>query len=581
MSPSPKLAEGPRRLFSESRRAIAAAFGISPAQRVAVVRAMLERHGRERASYWLQLVLAMGIATYGLVLGSTGVVIGAMLVSPLMGPLVEIGMGLVTGSAQLVLYAAWRTLASIGAVIACSAGLTLLLPYHELTSEIAARTAPTLIDLYVASFCAIAAAYTTARTSSETISAAAGTAISIALVPPLCVVGWGLGGHELAVSAGAGLLFTANFCAILFFAVAAFVVLGFDEVPVQDVGAGGGTRLDAVAGRMHRFLGARYGWILRFLMPMLFVAAVFFPLRRALGEVAWKARVRAQVEQILDASPAAKNALRSSVVVEYHAVSVRLLIIGNTEAAARLKRELGAPIAAAGAGGPSNVEVVAIPDEQAVRLATEGMLARRAPPTPTAPPPPDLDDVRRRLDAALRRVWPQQAGGLREFRLIVSHDGAPTLEVIHFGPPLGAPGIELLRGALRAEFGVALDVRDRALPTEPAGGAPDAPGPWLSTLAAVATDVSRAGVGFLCVTVPEKPAGARKADPYADLRHDVAGVLARLAEDRTQMRLGAALSFEVAESPCPWPNAGQDAGVDGGDGGAGPQDAASDVRSRR
>ena len=79
---------------------IAAAFGIQPADREAIVRAMLERSGRESAGYWLQLLLAMGIASLGLVLGSTAVVIGAMLISPLMGPIIELGMGLALDEAQ-------------------------------------------------------------------------------------------------------------------------------------------------------------------------------------------------------------------------------------------------------------------------------------------------------------------------------------------------------------------------------------------------------------------------------------------------------------------------------------------------
>ena len=113
------------------RERLAAIVGVTPDARIATVRAMVARHGKDRIGYWLPLILSMGIATYGLVLGSTGVVIGAMLVSPLMGPLVEIGMGLAVGSPLLVLHSTLRTAASLGVVIGLSALLTLFLPYHE------------------------------------------------------------------------------------------------------------------------------------------------------------------------------------------------------------------------------------------------------------------------------------------------------------------------------------------------------------------------------------------------------------------------------------------------------------------
>ncbi|MGH7294278.1 MAG: DUF389 domain-containing protein, partial [Polyangiaceae bacterium] len=318
---------------------------------------MLNRHGKERAGYWLQLVLSMGIATYGLVLGSTGVVIGAMLVSPLMSPLVEIGMGLVTGSAVLVLHSAIRTAASSVVVVGSSALLTYLLPYHELTAEIAARTAPTLLDLYVASFCALAAAYTTARQSSDTVAAAAGTAISIALVPTLCVVGWGIGTGSVHVSTGAALLFTANLCAILLFTVVVFLVFAFDAVPVEL--ADEGSTSDRIAAWLHGFLGARYGPALRLLMPVALVAAVFFPLRRALDEVAWKTRVRTEVERVLAELPPAQAAVQSSVVVANGSVSLRLVVVGSPHDASALGTALQTQIEHATGVMPS-VEVTAV-----------------------------------------------------------------------------------------------------------------------------------------------------------------------------------------------------------------------------
>ena len=248
-------------------------------------------------------------------------VIGAMLVSPLMGPLVEVGMGLAVGSPLLVLHSTIRTGVSLGVVVGLSTLLTLLLPYHELNGEILARTSPTLLDLYIASFCAIAAAYPTLLQGSDTVTAAAGTAISIALVPPLCVVGWGLGSGKLLIARGAALLFTANLCAILLFTVIVFLLLAYDAVDVErlEKGAASESRhVDRLALWLRTFVGSKYGSALRLLLPLAFAGAVFVPpaagpLRGGLGG----ARAR-RVQRILDGLPRARHAVRSSVAVQRH-----------------------------------------------------------------------------------------------------------------------------------------------------------------------------------------------------------------------------------------------------------------------
>src|SRR6478735_5093010 len=150
---------------------IAAALDVDEKQRAQTVMTMIENNARHAPGYWLQLLLSMGIATLGLVLNSTAVVIGAMLISPLMGPILEVGMGFAVGSPFLVLRAAIRVTLSIIIVIASAALLTRFLPIHEVTSEIASRTAPTALDLLIAIFCALAAAYTTVRPTSDTTSA--------------------------------------------------------------------------------------------------------------------------------------------------------------------------------------------------------------------------------------------------------------------------------------------------------------------------------------------------------------------------------------------------------------------------
>jgi uncharacterized hydrophobic protein (TIGR00271 family) len=118
------------------------ALGSSVEGRSALLASMVRREARDTTSYWLSLVVSIGIATLGLVVGSSAVVIGAMLIAPLMGPILELAMGLAAGSPFLVLHSAGRIGRSVIVAVGGAALITLLLPFHELNAEISARTSP-------------------------------------------------------------------------------------------------------------------------------------------------------------------------------------------------------------------------------------------------------------------------------------------------------------------------------------------------------------------------------------------------------------------------------------------------------
>jgi uncharacterized hydrophobic protein (TIGR00271 family) len=258
---------------------LAALLGCTPEQRVDVVRDMLQRDPREATAYWLQLVVSVGIATLGLVLGSTAVVIGAMLIAPMMGPIVAMGMGLATGSPFLVLRSAGRVALSVGLAIFGAAAIVLLLPFNELNAEIAARTTPTVLDLITAGFCALAAVYAVMRRGSDTASTAAGTAIGISLVPPLGASGYGVGVLNGSIAAGAALLFLTNFVAIVLVGTVAFVMAGFNQVDVRTLEAEAFAADDSpmargLSQRLSQVFASRQGPWLRFLMPVLLLAQI-------------------------------------------------------------------------------------------------------------------------------------------------------------------------------------------------------------------------------------------------------------------------------------------------------------------
>lgn len=163
------------------------------------------------ARYLFMLAMSAGIAILGLLLSSPAVVIGAMLLSPLMGPIIGLGFALATGDYSWMRQAA-KSLA-IGTLlsIALCAVMVFLSPLQTVTSEIAARTRPNLFDLAVAFFSALAGAYALIRGREGTV---VGVAIATALMPPLAVVGFGLATFNGAVFWGALGLYVTNLLTI-------------------------------------------------------------------------------------------------------------------------------------------------------------------------------------------------------------------------------------------------------------------------------------------------------------------------------------------------------------------------------
>jgi len=163
--------------------------------------------------YVLMSALSAGIAILGLLQSSTAVVIGAMLISPLMGPIAALGFGFASIDGQRIRDAAKVVL--VGALIGIATGmlLTWISPIRTATPEILARTEPTLLDLAVALLSGIAGGYATVWGKGGT---AIGVAIATALMPPLATVGYGLGVMNPAYALGAFLLFLTNLSAIAF-----------------------------------------------------------------------------------------------------------------------------------------------------------------------------------------------------------------------------------------------------------------------------------------------------------------------------------------------------------------------------
>ncbi|MEA4812560.1 MAG: DUF389 domain-containing protein [Anaerolineaceae bacterium] len=191
----------------------------------------LESSIRSQFDYFLLAFLASCIATLGLITNSPSVIIGAMLLAPLMTPIIAIGMASNTEGRRLFKQAAIALVLGCLLAVLVSILITYVnrkLPFIILdgfSAEIKARTRPTPIDLLIALTGGTAAAY--ALTHPKLSAALPGVAIATALMPPLCTVGIGIASGDLAVAGGASLLFLTNAVAITFASGLVFFLSGF------------------------------------------------------------------------------------------------------------------------------------------------------------------------------------------------------------------------------------------------------------------------------------------------------------------------------------------------------------------
>lgn len=217
---------------------------ISPRRKAEIYRSLLDSISLGDISYWLQVLLSAGIATLGLVLNSPAVIIGAMLISPLMGGILANGLAFAVG--DLVL--GFRAIANLAVSCVVAIGFAVMIiaaiPFQEFTSEIATRTQPNALDLFIALFSGALGAIATAKEPKGVVTSIPGVAIAVALMPPLCVVGYGIGiglspytliSRGFQVARGGGLLFLTNLAAITLMSMLVFLALniGIPEVKSQ------------------------------------------------------------------------------------------------------------------------------------------------------------------------------------------------------------------------------------------------------------------------------------------------------------------------------------------------------------
>lgn len=177
------------------------------------------------ANLWILLCAAI-IASIGLNTSSAAVIIGAMLISPLMGPILGIGLGIAIHDRAMLV----RALRTFGAAVVVSLLTSSIYfwitPITFPTPELLARTSPTLLDVGIAFFGGIAGIIAGSRR--ETTTAIPGVAIATALMPPLCTAGYGLANANWTFFWGAIYLFSLN---TVFISLATFLIVRLLDVP--------------------------------------------------------------------------------------------------------------------------------------------------------------------------------------------------------------------------------------------------------------------------------------------------------------------------------------------------------------
>ncbi|MBV5316278.1 MAG: DUF389 domain-containing protein [Desulfobulbaceae bacterium] len=200
----------------------------SSIQHKETVRAGIHAGAELSVAFILMNILAATIASYGLFANSPAVVIGAMIIAMLLGPITGISLALVDNDLNFL----WKSILTLlaGALVVIATGFIIGLIHKDvpISREILARTAPNLADLVIALAGGAAGAYATV--SPRLSVAFVGVAIATALVPPLCAANILFARGEMALGSGALLLTFTNIVAIQFASSVVFWFTGFREI---------------------------------------------------------------------------------------------------------------------------------------------------------------------------------------------------------------------------------------------------------------------------------------------------------------------------------------------------------------
>lgn len=179
------------------------------------------------ANVWA-LIASIIIASIGLNINSTAVVIGAMLISPLMGPIIGAGWSVAVNDIEALKKSAKNFMVMVTISIFTSWLYFFISPLSSPSAELIGRTSPTILDLFVAFFGGIAGIVSMSKTGK--VNVILGVAIATALIPPLCTAGYGLAEGNMDFFIGSFYLFLIN---SVFIALASFIMIRYLRFPLK------------------------------------------------------------------------------------------------------------------------------------------------------------------------------------------------------------------------------------------------------------------------------------------------------------------------------------------------------------
>jgi uncharacterized hydrophobic protein (TIGR00271 family) len=235
------------------------------------------------AGYFVILTLANLIALSGLINNSAPVIIGAMLISPLMGPILSFGFAFITGEEMVLKRAVRKITLSVVLTIIVATLASAVSPLQEITSEIISRTKPNIYDLAIAFLSGTAGAVAIC-TKKNYLTIVPGVAIATAVIPPLSVTGFGLGTGSYSIAFGGFFLFFTNFVAIIIATCAVFYFYGFKPSMITEADVS--------------YLKKR----VMLLAVVLFVISIplIYTLHKSISEIAMKKKISVLLKRELD-----------------------------------------------------------------------------------------------------------------------------------------------------------------------------------------------------------------------------------------------------------------------------------------
>ncbi len=206
-------------------------FRLSDERHVKVLE-QIKESAKGDLDFFTLTIFAGIIITLGLILNSSAVIIGGMLMAPLVWPILAMALSMIRGSLRLFEQSLFTLFKATASILLVAYLMGLILPFNEFGMEVISRTQPTILELFIALAAGFVAAFVISYPGLG--SFIAGVVIASAVVPPLCVVGLSLAEKNLGQAAGSLLLFVSNLIAMILSAALFFVLAKFKPLSGEE-----------------------------------------------------------------------------------------------------------------------------------------------------------------------------------------------------------------------------------------------------------------------------------------------------------------------------------------------------------